>query len=491
MQIAKHATEIASVPKKHAAGAQFRTAPLVFLGMGVGIVLAFFIARGDWLIMAAAVAVVPLAALLVRYPFSGIFLWLVLMPFVSVMPESQLVFWAVYRILPPALVLLTLLFRAIGVRPHTPLKIGPAELAMGLLLMYGSIAILLDQNNLSLTLIRFGDRMLIPFCLYWLMRVLAPRKREFFYLQWIALFIILSQSFIGFLSWYAPHVLPEAWQHLQGARTTGSLKDPDLYATMLAFSAVILIHAAANRKPDLIRLIFLLASGLSAVFVFLSLERAAWLAALFVIIGLVILYPRLILRSLAVGAVAVVLLGGGVLATHFSLTLSRFTESDPVYDRIVVFDAMTQMIRLKPLLGWGYDTLDQNIQPFYRRVGEASITKHIVTSHNTYLTVLAELGVVGFILYMFPVAWWFVLSMKVWRRMPARGLWSRPLLGVLWLAMLFNFTVSNSIDMRWFEIGLALWWLTLGFIANLVYPYVKVHGVQPPILIALEENHGS
>jgi O-antigen ligase len=349
--------------------------------------------------------------------------------------------------------------------------------------------VLYFQADTDLALIRFADRVLLPFCMYLAIRLSAPREKEFAQLKWVALFIAISQSIIGLLSWYAPQVLPRIWHYLQGERTTGSLKDPDLYALMLIFSATLLAHAAAHQKSGLLRWIFFMAMGLCAIFVFLSLERAAWLGGIMVTLGLLILYPRMMTRLLLVGGVVAILLGAGLLSTHFALSVDRFSDSSPVYDRLVIFDAMTQMIALKPVLGWGYETLDQNIQRFYREVDGASISR-VVTSHNTYMTVLTELGIVGFALYIFPVFWWLVLSVRVWSRLPAVGLWSRALLAVLWLVMLFNFTISNFFDMRWFEIGLTLWWLVLGLIANMVYPYLKGRSSPISIVAPLDDCHG-
>jgi O-antigen ligase len=376
------------------------------------------------------------------------------------------------------------------VRAHPPARLGPPELAIGILTLMIPGFILLFQSNPNLALIRFGDRMVLPFCIYLLIRLSAPREKEFVQLQWVALFIALSQSMVGFLSWYAPQVLPKIWHYLNGARTTGTLKDPDLYALLLVFSATLLLHAAVNHKSGLIRWLLFLATGLCAIFAFLSLERAAWLGGILVTIGLVMLFPKTMLRLLAVGAVVMAILGTGILSTHLELSIDRFSEANPVYDRLVVFDAMAHMVAVKPVFGWGYETLDQNITPFYRRVGDASLATRFVTSHNTYLTVLTELGLVGFLLYLFPVAWWFVLSIRVWPRIPKVGFWSRSLLGSLWLVMLFNFTVSNFMDMRWFPIGLTLWWWVLGLVANMVYPYLKGRDIQPLVSMEMETDRG-
>jgi O-antigen ligase len=451
----------------------FRFALFVEFAAILGVLVAYMISQGDYSLAIAATFLVPAVVVLSEHPFFGVLLWLLVMPFVSVLPNASLVYWILYRILPVFLLFLAILSRMLKVQEHPPARIVPPELAMGLLVLMVPSLILLFQTDPNLALIRFGDRMILPFCMYFVIRLQAPREREFRQLQWIALFLALSQSFIGFLSWYAPQFLPQAWLYLQGDRTTGSFRDPDLYAVVLTLCAVILIHGAVNQKSRLIRFIFFVTSCLCAIFVFFSFERAAWLAGVMVAIGLVFIYPKVIGRLFIIGSIVMLVLSMGFLSSHVSLSITRFTEADPIYDRIVIFDAMSQMFQEKPILGWGYETLDQNIRAYYRTVGEASITTRTVTSHNTYMTILTELGLVGFILYMFPVVWWFILSIKVWRRMPKAGLGSRPLLAILWLVMLFNFTVSNFMDMRWFEIGLVLWWLMLGFIANMVYPYLK------------------
>ena len=475
---------------KPAQDPRFNVLLLVLLGLLLAVIAAYLISQGNWVIAASVVILIPSAFLLNGQPFLGVILWLMVMPFVSVFPRSDLAYWMFYRIMPPALLGLAVLSRILKVRTHPPARIGPPELAMGLLALMVPGLITLLQTDGNRALIRFGDRMIIPFCMYLVVRLTAPRKNEFIHLQWVALFIALSQSIIGLVSWVAPQVLPQTWHYLNGLRTTGSLKDPDLYALILTFSAILLLHAAVNQKTGFIRLILFVATGLCAIFAFLSLERAAWLGGVLVTIGLVFLYPKTMFRLLIVGAIVMAVLGTGILSSHVALSIERFSEANPVYDRLVVFDAMSQMIQIKPVWGWGYETLDQNIDQFYRRVGDATIVNRLLTSHNTYLTILTELGLVGFLLYVFPVVWWFVLSIRIWWRIPKEGFWSRSLLGSLWLMMLFNFTVSNFMDMRWFEIGLTLWWLTLGLIANMVYPYLKNRDIKLPARIVLDEQHG-
>jgi O-antigen ligase len=462
---------------KHVLGSKNFLWLLVILGIMLALTASYLISEGVWFVVVAIVTLVAAFLLLFAHPFSGVLLWLLIMPFISVLPNGDFIYWAVYRFLPLFLLFLAIFSRTINLRHHPVARMGPPELAMIILLVLSPLSILFNQTDTFVSLVRFADRMILPFCMYLAIRLLAPREKELKQLKWVALFIAISQSLIGLLSWFAPQVLPEVWHYLNGARTTGSLKDPNLYALMLSFSAIILVHAAVNGKSALNRLIFLLAIGSCALFAFLSLERASWLGGFFITIGLVILFPKTMLRLLIISAIATVILSAGIFSAHVTLSIDRFGDVNPVYDRLVVFDAMAQMFFERPLLGWGYESLDQHVQSYYRQVGEASIATRLVTSHNTYMTVLTELGLFGFILYMFPVAWWLILSIRVWGRIPKEGFWSRRLLGSLWLIMGFNFTICNFFDMRWFGIGLVLWWMVLGLIANMVYPHLK--GRQP------------
>lgn len=461
---------------------------LAIIGLSLGIGIAFLITHDAVLYAGVLVGIIPAALFIVTYPFTAVLLWLLIMPFVSAFPNSEIPYWAVYRLLIPIILIMVLVFRTIKVRPYPSIRFGPPELAMAALFFIVPTTILLSPGSSFRTFIQFGDRIVLPFCMYLAIRLLPLRDREFYLLQWTALFIVLSQSLIGFLSWFAPHFLPSAWRHLEGFRTTGSLMDADLYAAILIFSTVLLIQGAIQRESRLLRFLFFAASGLSFIFVFLSLERAAWLGGVFVIIGLVFLFRRVMIRLILIGLIVMAVLGTGMLSSHVSLSMDRFGDTGPIYDRMVVMDAMVQMFQIKPLVGWGYDTLDQNLQQFYRRVGDGAITRTLITSHNTYMTIITEQGVVGFMLYIFPAFWWFALSVRAWQRMPKEGLLSRNLLGVFWLSMLFNFIVSNFMDMRYFMIGITLWWMALGFIANLVYPYLKFDdGVLPDASPSLQE----
>lgn len=108
---------------------------------------------------------------------------------------------------------------------------------------------------------------------------------------------------------------------------------------------------------------------------FFSMERAAWLALCLVIFGLFWLYPKPMAIFFLVCGILFLIMQGGALSNFIASASSRFSHQQPIYDRIVVTDAMAQMIMEKPIFGWGYETLNANITNYYRWVGEAFIPR--------------------------------------------------------------------------------------------------------------------
>jgi hypothetical protein len=94
---------------------------------------------------------------------------------------------------------------------------------------------------------------------------------------------------------------------------------------------------------------------------------------------------------------------------------------------------------------------------------------------------MTEMGLIAFFLYIFPVVWLLILSLKVWRKLPQTGFWSWRLLAMLWLLVLHQFIVSSFMDMISSHLfGTTLWWMTLGLIASMVYSQVGATNIGRP-----------
>ena len=130
-------------------------------------------------------------------------------------------------------------------------------------------------------------------------------------------------------------------------------------------------------------------------------------------------------------------------------------------------------------MGWGFMNYDRYDRQYQVRVGDLAVTND-GTSHNTYLSILAEMGLIGLTFYLIPMFWWLFLTIRHWGELPQYGFWSRSLVLSLWVVIMHMFIVTNSMDMiRHHEFGTTLWWMALGLIGNVVAPYFSTEQTGP------------
>jgi len=438
----------------------------IFVGMFIGVMLV----KGGWFYASGLVLMAPIAIALISRPFLGILLWLLVMPFVDILPNAAMMYWLFHRILIVLVLALTIILnRWRETRVHAQLR--PPDVAVLILAGMTPLLIVASHTDLYLPLIRSADRILVPLLIYISIRLNPLDEQNRKLLLWTVLFVAVTQGFIGLMSIIAPGILPTALRAYRQGYASGTLVNPNVYATTLIFCALLLFHSVMGRKPSWIRCLYLLACALCVSGVFFSMERAVWLALSLVLLGLLWIYPKVMIRILLVGAIIVGgLLAAGFLSKYLGFASNRFSHEQPVYDRIVVSDAMIQMAREKPVFGWGYDTLNTNIAQYYRTIGAARIASGLVTSHNTYLTIFAEQGSIILLLTLFPVVWLLVKSFRNRRLISTRGSETKSMVIELWLSALSYLLISNFLDMRFFPYSIGLWWLTLGLIANVVAP---------------------
>lgn len=446
------------------------------LGLALSLVVAFLIARGSWLIALGVIFAVPAGMLLNHYPLMGVIVWFVLMPFLPFETVSSRVFWIVHRAVIPLAMGFAMLARALEIKTYTPVKLGWAELSMAMYLVVAGVSVLLTRSSPLLYLYEVYDRMFVPFAAYLLVRILRPDEEDMQRLVLPMLVVCIAEIIIGFWARYLPQTLPPIWDiSRMGTRMTGTFTNPTPYAYTLMVCMLFIYHEAMCRKSGLVRWLLILVFGAGLFCIFLTFTRGCWLASAPALLGLLVLYPKtmfpLLIATIVVGGV----LSASVLADEVLFALERLVVQDTVDSRIVLAHAGRQMFYAKPFLGWGFGNYDRYDWQFMERVGNAAPTDWDInkgTSHNTYLTVLAEMGIVGFFLQFFPVVWWLWLTIKVWPRLPRMGFWSRRLLILLWLSIIFYLIATQVMDARFFWQSIGTWWFSLGLVANMVQAYL-------------------
>ena len=123
-----------------------------------------------------------------------------------------------------------------------------------------------------------------------------------------------------------------------------------------------------------------------------------------------------------------------------------------------------QLAEEKPILGWGYGSFDRVKNASHFNAAPLQWTDVIqFTSHNTFLTILVESGVVGLLALLVP---WYSTAKAAFRvsRRPGAERW----LIIALLAILAIWVINaGTLDMRFFSFVSAMPWLAVGLMRRM------------------------
>lgn len=448
----------------------------LLLGLILAPVLAELIVGRVWLAALPVAFLVPAVILIFRYPFVGIIIWLAVLPLFPFSDEYKYLYYLLHRVLLPLTFGIAVLARMIRVKNYQPIRLKWFD---GFILGYAALGIIwvLINRSQTIVLMFFYDRTLVPFIAYFFMRFLNPRERDLKRLTGVMVFLTLVEIVVGLIGWFAPHLLPSLWvSRLVGDRVVGTFSQSEVYGSILMYCLVFIYHYAMNIKKGFTQTFLVLLFGLGMVCIFFTFTRSCWGAALIVLLGLLFLYPKTTFLLISIVLPIMIVLGQSVLANEIAHATERLNNQDTAEGRVVLAYAGQQMFLAKPIFGWGYNQYDRYDWRFMRRVSNVAPTKWDIekgTSHNSFLTMLAETGLVGFALYFIPVIGWLILSLKALPRLPKTGFWSWRLIIIAWLPIVFQLVTAQTVDYRFFLVPLTVMWLILGIIASITQRYLN------------------
>lgn len=190
-------------------------------------------------------------------------------------------------------------------------------------------------------------------------------------------------------------------------RISGPYNIPEVFALSLTLCFAATLHwMQAGRAVAF--MLGGIAAALEMAAIGLTLFRAAWLAC--VVIAVATLTTRRDRSARTVGLVTLggILLVGLHLFGSIDVVSERLNESDNVYGRLATYRQGWEIFRGAPLVGVGVDqfTAGQEL------VADVVVngTRAVETAHSTYVSILAEQGLLGFVpLLGFSFATWRLL----------------------------------------------------------------------------------
>lgn len=186
-------------------------------------------------------------------------------------------------------------------------------------------------------------------------------------------------------------------------RSSGAERDPNIFGSYFILPVLLMVTFIGKAETLKVKILLFGISGIIIAAVLLTYSRSTWVA-LFFGIGIIALYQRnfdFILYSFI--ALVIVFIGSeAVRNVVFSigdrvLDIFAGTSDDSSRFRLILLETAILMWLDSYTFGVGY----QGFSTAFQRYHPPQEVGGVYEPHNEYYTVLAELGLIGFVIFMF------------------------------------------------------------------------------------------
>jgi O-antigen ligase len=200
------------------------------------------------------------------------------------------------------------------------------------------------------------------------------------------------------------------WSNVNGGlRAVATFTNPGLLGAYLGVGVAIAAAILAWDGPHHLRRLARLTLVLCIPALFVTLTRGPIVATAVAVLLLLVAGRRRLLAIALIACSALALVAAWPQIRSSSVYEQRAANVETVLVREQIQRVSIVLWRERPILGWGFDSFDrvknETELPFVPGL-PSNIYRYAQahTSHNTYLTVLVELGVVGLLLLLAPFA---------------------------------------------------------------------------------------
>ena len=255
-----------------------------------------------------------------------------------------------------------------------------------------------------------ASKFIVPFTLFHLAGLVFTGGKRFRQFEVFALIVLAYLSFtaiaflVGARDLIFPRFILDGSLGFHADRARGPLLQAVANGVSLNLLGLLALHAYRRGSMRGVKMLLLLASVPVAVLA--TMTRAVWVSFAGTVVALVFLSRNRTLRLVCVVGMVVAVLGIAIVLSSTALggALSdRMEERGPVDYRAAVYAGGWQMFLERPLTGWGFHQMPDELPRFVGGYDEK-----VLYPHNTYLELLVEHGVVGLALYLW-------LMYELWR----------------------------------------------------------------------------
>ena len=342
------------------------------------------------------------------------------------------------------------------------------SLTDGLLLMHLfavlAAAVILSKNLLTALFI-FVETYTLPIVVYFLTRALVRSEDRLRVLLIVVMVVALYLSLgavyelttgtkiLGLGKAYYAEGVPRIGSFVRGGWT---------YALLELMCLALSLSAFRRTDSRALKVLYGAAILLAAITVPLTLVRSTWVAGGLLFLLEMVGFKRMRVNLLIIGTFLVVIIW--YISSRTDLPLGQSLVRRVLSQQLQVpFDHRVELSRTawesflrSPIAGVGLEEA---------RYQGSLLGVQGVHSHNTFLTILSGIGLIGVAPLVLAWAVILVSSIRDYFRLPA-GHWGREWLFALWGAVLVFFVVASAVDFTIIPVALTFFYMVMGLISR-------------------------
>ena len=372
--------------------------------------IANMISSGDFFTVVFWHVIAIIAFVTIAYPFWGYAIWFFISKLISLFFMSL---GAKYNpdFLMIGFIAIILVLKALGKKTLSIKKFSSAEVC---LLLYFVYSYILRDNirigglaNLAGVL---NTWILCPAGLYFIVKNTITEKKHIIYLMLVIILVGVTWALFGIYeqwtgNWWISKVVGVDLSLGGDKRSSGPAGHYYLYGNMLILAILMCLHFYSWQKRWLPKVALVLSSGVCVVGLYFGYSRAPYIAfiiSLFVMLALTRKTRRIYIGIWAViGLISLVIIPVMLHSPQFRERLFANTVDARVY----ITNTSINMFKANMLFGVGREKYQESVPTYmdYRHLRSTNpktgLTSYYSRPHSEYFGKLAELGIVGFVLY--------------------------------------------------------------------------------------------
>lgn len=342
---------------------------------------------------------------------------------------------------------------------------------------------------------------IMPFTIFFLAKNLIDDEQKvrkvFIFFSFIGLYLGLTGIFehfqlnyLVFPSYIMDRTIGLHWGQARGPFVQAGVNGMTI--GMIFFITLILFLNEKKRNMKIFCCISLVSLLTTLLFTF---NRASWFAFVLASFVIPLFIPKM--RTIFITACLVISLmlvagygmnqlqsnvssGAGELKKGLDVKdaiAHRFKSKGSLYSRINIFVTSVKMISKKPVFGFGYNRFKLEAPKYFTAVEGVpfNIGKGL-QSHNTFLIILAELGLVGLSIYFMLMGSIFKMSKRLYYQLPSEGFLGKNLVIVFWGVCIVYFIGMQFREMQYNIFPNGLFFLFAGILSGF-YQRLQFNGV--------------